>query len=108
MPLLWKEIMKRLIVQSVDVTGALICDRCGIESPMNGSEFHEFTSIGYVAGYGSIFGDGNRVEIDLCQCCLREALGDWLRVTEPARPTRLATMLQAFDPEQHGGEFPPN
>lgn len=99
--------MKRSIVESVRVTAALICDRCGIEPPANGSEFHEFTSIGYVAGYGSIFGDGNRVEIDLCQCCLREALGAWLRVIESERPA-LATMLQAFDPARHGGEFPPS
>jgi hypothetical protein len=28
------------------------------------------TSIDKVVGYGSMFGDGNRVQIDLCQGCL--------------------------------------
>jgi hypothetical protein len=37
-----------------------------------------------VGGYSSIFGDGNSVSIDLCQGCLKQNLGPWLRVdSEP-------------------------
>lgn len=64
------------------------------------------TSISFDAGYDSIFGDGNRVEADLCELCLRDTLGAWLRVRTPAE-TSLATKLAAFKPEVHGGEFPP-
>lgn len=59
------------------------CDRCGREAEDGESEFYEFTSIDYKAGYGSILGDGNRVRIDLCQHCLKETLGAWLRVEDP-------------------------
>lgn len=61
------------------------CDRCGRTGERDGldCEFHEFTSISYRAGYGSIFGDGNTVETDLCQHCVKEVLGPWLRITDP-------------------------
>jgi hypothetical protein len=61
----------------------LRCDRCDREAEDGESEFYEFTSIAYRAGYGSILGDENMVEIDLCQQCLKETLGPWLRVTPP-------------------------
>lgn len=94
--------MKRLTVESVSLVHELVCDRCDIVALRNEPEFLEFTSIGYVAGYGSIFGDGSHVEIDLCQSCLRDALGAWLRV----KHSPLVSMLSLFKPELHGGEFP--
>ncbi len=72
--------MQRTSVETASVVQQIVCDRCGKETARNESEFHETTSIGFKAGYGSIFGDGNRVEIDLCQHCLRDTLGTWLRV----------------------------
>jgi hypothetical protein len=94
--------VKRLTVESVSVVHELVCDSCDIVATRNETEFFEFTSIGYVAGYGSIFGDGSRVEIDLCQSCLRDALGAWLRVKD----SPLVSMLSLFKPEIHGREFP--
>jgi len=78
---------------------SLICDRCGRRAERDDvdCEFHEFTSIYYRAGYGSIFGDGNNIELDLCQHCVKDTLGAWIRVTDP---------LAGFSEEQHGGEFP--
>ncbi len=61
----------------------LRCDRCGREANHHDLEFHEFTCIAHQAGYASVFGDGNQVEIDLCQRCLQETLGPWLRVGQP-------------------------
>ena len=63
-------------------------------------EFHEFTSIEYEAGYGSIFGDRNKVEIDLCQRCMKELLGPWLRVTDHQEAHF------GLDLRNHGGESP--
>jgi hypothetical protein len=40
-------------------------------------------SIGFYAGRGSMFGNESRVEIDLCEICLRERLGTWLQVRTP-------------------------
>lgn len=92
-------------IETVSVVHQIRCDRCGKEAERSELGFVEMTSIGFDAGYDSIFGDGNRVEVDLCEPCLRDTLGAWLRVKTPA-DTPLATMLAAFKPEVHGGEFP--
>lgn len=70
-------------IEPVSVVNQIRCDRCDKEVHRTGSDFEQMTSIGFDAGYGSIFGDGNRVEIDLCEPCLRATLGTWLRVRSP-------------------------
>lgn len=81
--------------------------RCDRLSQFGEVEFHECISIDLKAGYASIFGDGNDVQIDLCQHCLRAVLGPWLRVSDPvARQGRLLKSLSLFDPDRHGGELP--
>lgn len=97
--------MQRTTVEPKTVVYEIVCDRCGKEVQREGGDFKLMTSIGFEAGYASIFGDGNRVEIDLCEPCLRDTLGTWLRVRTP-EDTRLARMLDKFKPEVHGGEFP--
>jgi len=72
--------MQRTGVQTASVVQQIVCDRCGKVTARNESELHETTSIAFTAGYGSIFGFGNQVEIDLCQHCLRDTVGTWLRV----------------------------
>ena len=46
------------------------------------ADTQEFTHINFRAGYGSVFGDGNSVELDICQYCLRDHLGKYLRIKE--------------------------
>lgn len=83
------------------------CDRCGSLCELGEVEFHEFVSIDLKAGYASIFGDGNDIQVDLCQCCLRLTLGPWLRVSGPAaNQVLMQEKLNRFDPFRHGGEFP--
>jgi len=36
----------------------------------------------HTGGYHSVFGDGMEIEIDLCQQCLKDLLGKWVR-TKP-------------------------
>jgi hypothetical protein len=45
-------------------------------------EVQEFTLIDFIAGYGSIFGDMSRVKCEICQDCLKEKLGEFLRIEE--------------------------
>jgi hypothetical protein len=92
-------------MESVSVVSQIRCDRCGKEAERGDLGFQEMTSIGFNAGYASIFGDGNRIEVDLCEPCLRDLLGAWLRVKTQAEAP-LATMLARFNTEIHGGEFP--
>lgn len=85
----------------------LRCDRCGRLADVSEPEFQEFVSIDLRAGYASIFGDGNDVQLDLCQHCLKATLGTWLRVSDAeGRQRALEDRLQQFDPQRHGGEFP--
>ena len=83
-----------------------IRNRCGNVAERSGFDLQRMTSISFNAGYDLIFGDGNRVELDLCEPCLRDTLGTWLRVTRAQ--TSLDAKLALFDPNRHGGEFPSN
>ena len=58
----------------------LTCDKCGFTASNKDIEFHDFFCIDKNVGYDSVFGDGNHVELDLCQYCLKELLGNWIRV----------------------------
>lgn len=98
-------------VEHVIVVLEIECDRCGLRArrTAEGSEFGRMTSIGFRAEEGSIFGPGQRVQIDLCERCLRSALGAWLRVWNSADAEAgagLASKLATFDSGRHGGEFP--
>ena len=61
-----------------------VCDRCGktMEQGIAEIEWQERFIVSFRAGYGSIFGDGNLVECDLCQDCVQSIMGKWLRVTQ--------------------------
>ncbi len=64
---------------------ALVCDRCGREiTPEEHSEWGEALRLRFTGGYGSVFGDGSRVEADLCQHCVKELIGPFCRAL-PAR-----------------------
>lgn len=94
-------------VRPESFTKQICCDRCGLTSELGEVEFHESVCIELKAGYASIFGDGNDIQIDLCQHCLKSTLGPWLRVSEPNKGKELlAERLRLFDPDRHGGEFP--
>jgi len=66
-----------------DVT-VVICDRCKKrmyeEEPDSG--YRNRMQIRFRGGYGSLFGDGNKVEGDLCDSCFYELLGPYLRIVE--------------------------
>ena len=102
------------------------CDRCDRLADMSEAEFQEFVSIDLTVGYASIFGDGEDVQIDLCQHCLKSLLGPCLRIASAekaddlpqdgseflssgakASDDSMSDMLpKRFDRERQGGEFP--
>ena len=70
------------VIQTLAV--AVICDKCGIRlhREENIWEYQEALRIAFSGGYASIFGDGSTFECDLCQRCVREVLGSFLRKIE--------------------------
>ena len=59
--------MQKKALQILEGVSSITCDRCGRASQAEAIGISEFTSIDFVGGYGSIFGDGSKVEVDLCQ-----------------------------------------
>jgi hypothetical protein len=87
-----------------EVPSKVICDKCGREAtPLGGHrgedgyEFQEFLFIRFRGGYGSVFGDGNDVECDICQHCLKELLGDYMRVSDSLYGENLDDALEDKD-----------
>jgi len=62
------------------VPDKITCDVCGkdIETMIDSQEA---LYINFVGGYGSVFGDGAIVNGEICQNCLKEILGKYLRVS---------------------------
>ena len=58
---------------------SVICDECGQEFT-DILDIQEFHFIQFIGGFASIFGDGNKVESQICQDCLYDLLGGALRV----------------------------
>lgn len=57
---------------------ALQCNRCNkMILPDDIIEWQEFISWELVGGYSSVWGDGSRVRIDLCQKCAYELLHEY-------------------------------
>jgi len=66
-----------------EVTESITCDICKKTYDMDDIfEIQEFVHIRLSCGYGSVFGDGDLVELDMCQHCLNEHLGEYIRVSD--------------------------
>ncbi|CAD6548242.1 hypothetical protein ACFQ3P_40930 [Paraburkholderia sabiae] len=61
------------------------CDRCGQRVPGDDPGHAEKQSLAWRTGAHSVFGDRKNVRIDLCQHCVRDVLGAWLKISD--RPT---------------------
>ncbi len=75
--------MQFFSIKEITIISVKSCDRCHYHTEKDNPEFHEFLSIDRLAGFDSVFGDGNRLKLDLCQHCVKELLNPWLFVSEP-------------------------
>ncbi len=58
---------------------SVTCDRCKrVDDDI--MEIQEYLNYQNNAGYGSVMGDGNELRMDLCQRCVKEVLGPFIRV----------------------------
>lgn len=71
----------RVEQQDVMIETSFSCDRCGEELSDNEMQRQEAWSITTEGGFASVFGDLATVSIDLCQGCVSEVLGKWLRIS---------------------------
>ncbi len=60
---------------------AIVCDVCNTryEMPDDVFEIQEFECIRRTGGYGSVFGDEDTIECDICQHCLKKLIGEYFR-----------------------------
>jgi len=63
---------------------AYTCDKCGKTYEIDGTfedqmEAQEFVHIAFTGGYGSVFGDMNNVQADICQRCLKPLIASFAR-----------------------------
>jgi len=63
---------------------SIFCDVCMKEFKNNNYEdsieFQEMLTLEDNCGSGSIFGDGSTISLDICQHCLKEKLGEYIRI----------------------------
>ncbi len=66
----------------INTVTQITCDRCGTVTPTDDvMECQEFMSVEYNAGYGNrVFQDGDCLHVDLCQYCVKEVLGPYLKL----------------------------
>ena len=64
------------------IAEVVVCDVCKKEFAYNdpkNNEIGEFLHIRFTGGWGSVFGDMGEFEMDICQHCLKEKLGQYIR-----------------------------
>lgn len=69
------------VQETVEKIESITCDVCGKDIFDDILEYEEKVSINYIGGYGSVFGDGSTVEIDICQKCFKDKLGEYIHVS---------------------------
>jgi hypothetical protein len=76
-------IKKKTVKIDIEGIESIVCDVCKKEykkgeTDIDG-EIQEFTHIAFTGGWGSIFGDGSHFSCDICQHCMKEKLGEYIR-----------------------------
>lgn len=62
---------------------AYVCDRC--RKRVKGDDWIERQEMLHwqmLCGYGSVFGDGCLITLDLCQYCINEVLGAFIQIKD--------------------------
>lgn len=73
------------ILRPSTVVDSVICDKCEREFKVDTkdgcelAELNEMLHIRMQGGFASIFGEGTKLELDLCQNCMNELLGIYFR-----------------------------
>ena len=74
-----RKVRTEIQTHPVDFLVSFICDRCKNEFENRSFELSIFQHIRFTGGYGSLFGDMNNIECDLCDKCMYELIGPYFR-----------------------------
>ena len=70
--------------REVELCTAIICDKCGKRiTPDDWIDWQEALQIRFTGGFGSVFGDEMSFRCDLCQHCVKDVLGDYIKDVTP-------------------------
>lgn len=81
---------------------ALVCDRCHRRVPID--EAGDFIRVRHAAGYASVWGDGNTVDVDLCEPCFHALMASFARVTPDAGVPSSKVKLGGLAPVPRSGK----
>ena len=74
-----KTYRREIVEQEVQTLESITCDVCKNTIPLDDFvELQEMVFIEFIGGYGSVFGDGDQVTLDMCQHCFKEKLGEFV------------------------------
>lgn len=83
----------KVVVKSINTCVSITCDVCKKEFD-DQMEIQEFASFGDRAGYGNVvFGDGTDYDIDMCQYCFKEKLGEYVTLGYPMNMDPIESLL---------------
>ena len=69
------------------IVESIACDKCGLNSQPDSSEYYEFFSIEKRCGTSSIFGDRSTLSVDYCQHCFKELHGSYAKLNSQPKPS---------------------
>jgi ribosomal protein S17E len=81
----------KIIQKEVEEVIKITCDVCKKSYDTNKDtsddflEIQEFHHINFIGGYASVFGDGDKIECDICQNCLKKMIDGYYRVVDSGR-----------------------
>jgi hypothetical protein len=101
----WLMLKTRKKMQKIEIFEGIVCDRCGRTASHKDAEYKEFLQIGRRGGYGSIIGDGTDWSLDVCQHCLVDVFGKYIRLYDEEKNQAiwaevLKRAIQVFESEE--------
>jgi hypothetical protein len=76
--------MKKYKAEKVSmlIPSEFTCDVCGSDLLSNFLDTQEALSWSNHCGWGSVFGDGSHITLDICQDCLKAVFGKYIQYEE--------------------------
>lgn len=81
-----------IVEREVETVTAYVCDICGKRYD-DVFEMQEFFNLRWTGGYGSVFGDTFKYEVDICQYCANKLWGKLARCVHDPNEAYMEKLL---------------